>query len=148
MVRKYGLKITTILLILLLSGVAAHTHFGRTDKKGGHYDRSTGEYHYHNRRVNGQVRYAPTQLEWLTLQLNAKYNIAAGGAKGTFQDNMGTDIITLEISYGPGTSIQQRNEMIDTMKEAVALEAERYGWQDWVKTEVRTESLSGEGSPD
>ena len=35
------------LLIYILVGYA-YAHSGRTDANGGHYDRSTGEYHYHN----------------------------------------------------------------------------------------------------
>lgn len=37
-----------LLLALLLLSVPALAHPGRTDGKGGHYDRSTGEYHYHH----------------------------------------------------------------------------------------------------
>ena len=35
-----------ILFITFISNSFAHP--GRTDSNGGHYDRSTGEYHYHN----------------------------------------------------------------------------------------------------
>lgn len=35
-----------LLLSLLITPVFAHP--GRTDSAGGHYDRSTGEYHYHH----------------------------------------------------------------------------------------------------
>ena len=38
--------IALLLLILLISLAAAHS--GRTDASGGHWDRSTGEYHYHH----------------------------------------------------------------------------------------------------
>jgi len=38
------LLLTTILLISTL----ATAHSGRTDSSGGHYNRSTGEYHSHN----------------------------------------------------------------------------------------------------
>ena len=38
--------------LMLISGMlfydSAHTHSGRTDANGGHYNRKTGEYHYHN----------------------------------------------------------------------------------------------------
>lgn len=37
----------TLLTVFLLSTVA-FAHSGRTDSKGGHYDHSTGEYHYHH----------------------------------------------------------------------------------------------------
>ena len=45
-------KVLIILSLILISGVvfydSAHTHSGRTDANGGHYNRKTGEYHYHN----------------------------------------------------------------------------------------------------
>lgn len=37
---------TGMLLICIASGALAHG--GKTDSKGGHTDRSTGEYHYHH----------------------------------------------------------------------------------------------------
>ena len=45
-------KALIILGLMLISGVllddSAHTHSGRTDANGGHYNRKTGGYHYHN----------------------------------------------------------------------------------------------------
>ena len=40
------LVISAILCVLFCLSVSAHS--GRTDSRGGHYDRSTGEYHYHH----------------------------------------------------------------------------------------------------
>jgi hypothetical protein len=37
-----------IVLVLCLFAAGALAHSGRTDSKGGHYNRSTGEYHYHH----------------------------------------------------------------------------------------------------
>lgn len=44
--------IASLLLILLISPAAAHS--GRTDANGGHWDHSTGEYHYHDGRYAGR----------------------------------------------------------------------------------------------
>lgn len=45
-------KALIILGLMLISGVlfydSAYTHPGRTDANGGHYNRKTGTYHYHN----------------------------------------------------------------------------------------------------
>lgn len=41
-------KIFISLLIILNISIISFAHSGRTDANGGHYDRSTGEYHYHN----------------------------------------------------------------------------------------------------
>lgn len=37
-----------LLAFLLLLSPAALAHSGKTDANGGHYDRSTGKYHYHH----------------------------------------------------------------------------------------------------
>lgn len=42
--RRIPILIIAIILLLI------SLHSGRTDGKGGHYDRSTGEYHYHHGR--------------------------------------------------------------------------------------------------
>lgn len=42
-------KITILLFFLIfLSFSFLYSHSGRTDSSGGHYNRSTGEYHYHH----------------------------------------------------------------------------------------------------
>lgn len=41
-----ALIIALLLAVFLLPNVSAHS--GRTDANGGHYNRSTGEYHYHH----------------------------------------------------------------------------------------------------
>lgn len=43
--------------MLLAAPVIALAHSGRTDANGGHYNRKTGEYHYHN---GGTKKHAPT----------------------------------------------------------------------------------------
>lgn len=40
------LSCTILFLLFLISSASAHS--GRTDANGGHYNRKTGEYHYHN----------------------------------------------------------------------------------------------------
>lgn len=44
--RKRLLAFLLAFLLLLSPAVLAHS--GKTDANGGHYDRSTGEYHYHH----------------------------------------------------------------------------------------------------
>lgn len=41
-------KFFILLLVILNISLVSFAHSGRTDANGGHYDRSTGEYHYHN----------------------------------------------------------------------------------------------------
>ena len=48
MLRKALIVLSLILTAGILFYDSAHTHSGRTDANGGHYNRKTGEYHYHN----------------------------------------------------------------------------------------------------
>lgn len=45
---KIGLVLISIVAIILGSCVVVFAHPGKTDSAGGHYDRSSGEYHYHH----------------------------------------------------------------------------------------------------
>lgn len=45
---KISLILMSIVIIILGSCVAVFAHPGKTDSNGGHFDRSTGEYHYHH----------------------------------------------------------------------------------------------------
>jgi hypothetical protein len=47
-IRKSYICIALILLISCIATALVFAHGGRTDANGGHYDRSTGEYHYHH----------------------------------------------------------------------------------------------------
>ena len=48
MIRKALIVLGLILTAGMLFYNSADTHSGRTDANGGHYNRKTGEYHYHN----------------------------------------------------------------------------------------------------
>ena len=59
---KKIIPLFTLLIILAFSSMV-YAHPGRTDENGGHYDRSTGEYHYHHgypahQHENGVCPYA------------------------------------------------------------------------------------------
>lgn len=45
---KKIISLFAVIGIVALSLISAFAHSGRTDSNGGHYDRSTGEYHYHH----------------------------------------------------------------------------------------------------
>lgn len=47
-VFKISLILMSIVVIILGSCVAVFAHPGKTDSDGGHFDHSTGEYHYHH----------------------------------------------------------------------------------------------------
>ena len=48
--KKVVLIIAILLLSLTIVPICALAHSGGTDSSGGHYDHSTGEYHYHHGR--------------------------------------------------------------------------------------------------
>ena len=59
---KRLLSLSLILIVLCLSCIQASAHSGKTDASGGHYDSSTGEYHYHHgypahQHTNGKCPY-------------------------------------------------------------------------------------------
>lgn len=59
--KKFTSVIFTFIIFYLSLNIA-FAHSGRTDYSGGHYDRSTGEYHYHHgysahQHPNGQCPY-------------------------------------------------------------------------------------------
>lgn len=47
MKKKFVFSVIAVVFVLVLA-VVAFAHSGRTDSNGGHYNRSTGEYHYHH----------------------------------------------------------------------------------------------------
>lgn len=69
-----------ILGLMLIAGVlfydSAYTHSGRTDANGGHYNRKTGEYHYHN-SGRSRARLNTTQT---TPSINTPTNIGIGAS--------------------------------------------------------------------
>lgn len=46
--------ISTIIILILFLSYTASAHPGRTDANGGHWNHSTGEYHYHDGKYTGR----------------------------------------------------------------------------------------------
>lgn len=65
-------KRVTILLILIISiTTISLSHSGRTDSSGGHYDSSTGEYHYHNAElVSNEENYIVSKDDDESIEIN------------------------------------------------------------------------------
>ena len=61
MLRKAIIVLSLMLTASILFYNSAHTHSGRTDANGGHYNRKTGEYHYHNSGRSRSRFQAPTE---------------------------------------------------------------------------------------
>ena len=73
MLRKALIFLSLILTTGILFYDSAHTHSGRTDANGGHYNRKTGEYHYHN---SGKSR-PSLRTNRTTPRINTATNTAA-----------------------------------------------------------------------
>lgn len=86
---KRGFCLLVAIVLLLSLPLVVFAHSGRTDSSGGHYDRSTGEYHYHHgypahQHTNG---YCPYNFDDKTDHGN--YN--GGDGSGGSNENSGTN---------------------------------------------------------
>ena len=88
-------KALIVLSLMLIFGVllydSAYTHSGRTDANGGHYNRKTGEYHYHN---SGRSR---ARLN--TNQTTSRINASTNGGAGTSLMSYPTEVFFADTAY-------------------------------------------------
>jgi hypothetical protein len=84
--------IVFLMLLLLLSAPVCLAHSGGTDSKGGHWNRSTGEYHYHH-------GYSAHQHENGICPYETK-SIAKTTTKKTNQDDEGVGSLFVLIGFG------------------------------------------------
>ena len=88
--KKLYLIIVVALLIIHIP-LNNFAHQGRTDSNGGHYDRSTGEYHYHHgykahQHIDGKC---PYEYEDKTSgELSSNSNIAENKNKNSISSNI------------------------------------------------------------
>lgn len=81
------------LILLVLCVTPASAHSGRTDSQGGHYDRSTGEYHWHH----GMSAHQHYDMDGDGI-LDCPYTF-----KGTTSTTSSSDIYTTTITTAPAT---------------------------------------------
>ena len=81
------------LILLVLCVTPASAHPGRTDSQGGHYDRSTGEYHWHH----GMSAHQHYDMDGDGI-LDCPYTF-----KGTATTTASPDIYTTTITTAPAT---------------------------------------------
>ena len=74
-------RLCVFILVFCLGSSFALAHPGRTDSNGGHWDRSTGEYHYHdgssagkNRESNSYSYTYSTPLPWQEIERYSSYS--------------------------------------------------------------------------
>lgn len=70
----------TLFAVLLLGYGLVVAHSGGLDSKGGHYNRKTGEYHYH-RGSNAPSKSKATSKEKVKSESKSKSSKAAGAKK-------------------------------------------------------------------
>ena len=86
---KFSFCIIAVLLILIASLVPAFAHSGKTDSSGGHYDSSTGEYHYHHgysahSHPNGECPYTNTNSPTHSFSSHASPSTSSSGSENDF----------------------------------------------------------------
>lgn len=87
--RRILCALLSITCITALS-LSAYAHSGKTDANGGHYDRSTGEYHYHHgypahQHINGTCPYDfDDRTGWNSGSSSGSSGDSSGDSSGSF----------------------------------------------------------------
>lgn len=102
------MRLTALFLVSLFVVQTASPHGGRTDSNGGHYNRSTGEYHFHNKgyvpKAQGSVplegESSRSSQNYSESYYQIKYaNELGGRTEVTMPDGTRCDILTDTIAY-------------------------------------------------
>ncbi|MCI8410875.1 MAG: YHYH domain-containing protein [Clostridia bacterium] len=113
------MKKTVLLFIIFVTFVSiSFAHPGRTDSNGGHYDRSTGEYHYHNdgyvkettidNDVGGALKINDSDVNYLQKEIDNKQSTI-----NSLQEQVYSKQNTIsKLNY----TITEKNEEIEKMK--------------------------------
>lgn len=111
MKKRLKLSLLLSVYIFIISGIAVYAHSGRTDSNGGHWDRSTGTYHYHTGEYAGRshTTYAPTPSPAPTKESN--HGAVATGI-----------IITFIVSFAYALMQELRHEPTDKKTDIVELD--------------------------
>lgn len=109
--HKYFLNLFFVLIIFSLS-VSAYAHPGRLDSNGGHYDRSTGEYHYHDGASSGSGSGSNSDSEDYTYSvfLGPTDNYSSGSSSGSSSSSSGTG----NSSYSSDSTTTEATTVADT----------------------------------
>lgn len=117
--QKVPITILAVFLMFLLCVPYADAHPGRTDSNGGHYDRSTGEYHYHHgysahQHPDGVCPYADTE--------ESDDSIASDFIKDKAQESRDRIDSTIGSQYYGGNDYDPEESVTDTSQNASKLE--------------------------
>lgn len=90
MKKKIKISLFLSVYIFIISGMIVYAHSGRTDANGGHWDRSTGTYHYHTGEYTGRS-HSPTPT--LLPAKKSKQGIVGKGIIGMIAVSFGYSLI-------------------------------------------------------
>lgn len=120
--KRISVLLITILLLLLT--VPAYAHPGKTDANGGHYNRSTGEYHYHHGHPEHQH---PNGVCPYDFDDRTGYNsgtssggsdndtFSSGSGSGTSSGSSGSGSTTPSVRRGDSSAGNAANSWVDTL---------------------------------
>lgn len=97
----------------------------------------------------GQQPYTPNRLEWLELQLNAKYShliIGEGDFIIRYEAIPEDNIVYALIWYPPDTGEDTRQRITNEFEEVAVTEILEMGWSDWCRVESKVGKIE-EGIP-
>ena len=99
--------------------------------------------------LKGDQLYTPSRLEWLEMQLYAKYggNGAFTSKRSddvlitTFEAKPATNTIRVNIIYNSSMQAARLDDIKEKLKIYVMLQAAKNGWDDWCQVEVEARSI-------
>ena len=98
----------------------------------------------------GRVPYAPTQGQWLCLNLNLDQALADSEAIATsgvhvryVYDKSNPDTIQITLFYGPNATTSEMQARAAAAEKHVHDVAALHGWEQWVKVEFKEEKRTG-----
>lgn len=118
------ISILLIAVLLLTLAVPTYAHPGKTDANGGHYNRSTGEYHYHHghpehQHPNGVCPYDfddRTGYNSGTSSGGSDNNTFSGGSgSGKSSGSSGSGSTTPSVRRGDSSTGNAANSWVDTL---------------------------------
>ena len=84
----------------------------------------------------GQKRYEPTRLEWLTVELNSKFRVPMSAQKQysilftTVHDR--NDTIVIWADHYPNADREMMNRDVDSKRKIAQMVAKGRGWDGWL----------------
>lgn len=155
MTKKFTATIITFLLVIVLS-ITVFAHSGRTDANGGHWDRKTGTYHYHNSGYNKNY-YTTTRRRYATriYVSNCPKTIYVGGCTKLNATVYPSDAEDNEVYWKSSDSsvatVDDNGNLEAVGVGTATIEASTYGGTMWKYTitvkEVLAESIKIKNKP-